>query len=105
MKGGRTIGIPEAGVRGAKFPRPQSHFPPEFLDGSRVVTPERVGDVIGALYVGNDKVTPQHARSAYGVVLDASGSSVDHAQTERLRAELRRTTLQLNGPGIDAGTP
>jgi ubiquinone/menaquinone biosynthesis C-methylase UbiE len=40
--------------------------------------------------VSNDKVTAQHARAAYGVVLDTSGTRVDEAETTRLREQLRR---------------
>jgi len=37
--------------------------------------------------VCNEKVSAQHARVAYGVVLDARGTSVDEAETTRLRAD------------------
>ena len=36
-----------------------------------------------------EKVTPEHARSAYGVVLEPGLNSVDHQSTESLRGELR----------------
>lgn len=39
--------------------------------------------------VRNDKVTIDHARSAYGVVLDAGGTTVDEMETTRLRAQRR----------------
>jgi len=39
--------------------------------------------------VRNEKITPEHARSAYGVVLDASGERVADEETEKLRARLR----------------
>jgi N-methylhydantoinase B len=50
--------------------------------------------------VGNDKVTPQHARAAYGVVLDASNAGVDEAQTTRLRDQLRARVSSLADPGV-----
>ena len=34
------------------------------------------------------KLSVERARSTYGVVLDANGTSVDHEETARLRAQL-----------------
>jgi N-methylhydantoinase B len=39
--------------------------------------------------VRNEKVTVAHARSAYGIVLDASATTVDAGETTRLRQQLR----------------
>jgi N-methylhydantoinase B len=39
--------------------------------------------------VRNEKITPEHARAAYGVVLDASGASVAEVETAQLRELLR----------------
>jgi N-methylhydantoinase B len=39
--------------------------------------------------VRNEKVTAEHARAAYGVVIDASGDRVAEPETTRLREELR----------------
>ncbi|MGE4220271.1 MAG: hydantoinase B/oxoprolinase family protein [Alphaproteobacteria bacterium] len=36
--------------------------------------------------IRQDKMTPEHARTAYGVVVDAATGSLDRAATERLRA-------------------
>jgi N-methylhydantoinase B len=40
--------------------------------------------------VRNEKITPEHARSGYGVVLDASGARIAEEETARVRAQLRR---------------
>jgi reverse transcriptase-like protein/hydantoinase/oxoprolinase-like protein len=40
--------------------------------------------------VCNDKVTPEHARSAYGVILDPGGTCFNEAETAQLREQLRR---------------
>jgi N-methylhydantoinase B len=37
----------------------------------------------------DEKITPEHARTAYGVVLDASGARVAEAETAQLRAQVR----------------
>jgi hypothetical protein len=36
-----------------------------------------------------EKITPEHARSAYGVVLEASGERIAEEETAQLRARLR----------------
>lgn len=39
--------------------------------------------------VRNEKVSPEHARNVYGVVIDASGEGVAEAETLRVREQLR----------------